>query len=103
VKELVQTTRFKMQKTLNLLRSYTKQRTHRLERACKTARKNILKDERYFFDKVRGYVQNKKRTKVNSKIISMMFCIKKNHKFLQRKALHHWAGTETKQKVKTLD
>jgi len=85
-----------MQKVMNLLRAYTKQRSHKLERACKTTRKNILKDERYFFDKVRDFALEKKRTKLNSKLISMIFCIKKNHKYLLRKALHHWAGTETK-------
>lgn len=42
----------------------------------------------------------KARNQLNRKLISMLFCLRKNHKVHLRKAFHKWARTEMKNKIK---
>lgn len=68
--------------------------------ALKVIRKNVMRDYYHFSRilKMNKFLYD--RNILNSKLISMIFCIKKNHKIHLRKSLHIWNRTKLKNKVR---
>ena len=89
-------------KALETINKYTINRNRDITRATKLVKNNVLKDTLYFFKilKLNNFLIN--RNRVSTRLNNMIFCIRKNHRANLRTSIHHWAGTEYKNKVRLL-
>ena len=89
-------------KALDTINKYKNNRNRDITQATRLVKNNILKDIQYYFKmlKLNNFLIN--RNKISKRLNNMIYCIRKNHRANLRTSIHHWAGTEYKNKVRLL-